>query len=216
MAKRKIIKKIVKSESNFSNKTKLFIIFILAFIFGFFGIRIAYNQPKLINIEQLVKSIKPKVVYKENMNNLYLDPILLKKYIDEDKKDYLLVDIRSDAEYKFGHIKGAISAPIYEDYKKVYDSLVNKDSWYQKINKDLIGKKQAIIYGYSPNADITLETADYLKKIIPTKILAVGWYEWKNNFYQWTPGVEMGGVNMDRYIEPAGPSALPKTANPPL
>lgn len=216
MAKRKIIKKIVKSESNFSNKTKLFIIFILAFIFGFFGIRIAYNQPKLINIEQLVKSIKPKVVYKENMNNLYLDPILLKKYIDEDKKDYLLVDIRSDAEYKFGHIKGAISAPIYEDYKKVYDSLVNKDSWYQKINKDLIGKKQAIIYGYSPNADITLETADYLKKIIPTKILAVGWYEWKNNFYQWTPGVEMGGVNMDRYIEPAGPSALPKAANPPL
>lgn len=198
--KKKIEVGIVKSELNFGSLTKLLMILAIAFIFGFFGIRTAFNQLKNMTVQ---KSTKPKVLYKENMNNLYLDPVLLKRKIDSNDSEYLLIDIRSRAEYQVGHIKGAVNNPIYGDPNQVYDSLIKKEDWWKKITKTIKEKKQAVIYGYSPNADITLETADYLKKFIPTKILAVSWHDWKNNFYQWTPGADLGGVNMDRYIEPA-------------
>lgn len=193
---------IIKSELNIGNLLQFIFVFIVAFIVSFLTIKIVFDLSKNINIGKLLKQRKSKVVFTENINNTYIDPLLLVSYIDNKKNDYLLIDIRSTVEYQAGHIKGAVNGPLYQDSVRVYDSLIKKEDWYRDINKSMLGKKSIIIYGYRADADLILDAANFLKNYLPVKILAVGFYDWKNNFYQWWPGADLGGINMSKYIEP--------------
>ncbi len=207
---------------------KLLIIFILAFVISFYGfslmlknikkisgfnLRLKDNKNNQANIIKPTISEKPKswleslfpkkkINYQLNKDYLYIDPVLLKNLIDKKDQSYLLVDVRSKEEYQLGHIRTATNAPIYEDYKDVYGSLVSKNNWWEKVEKLVKKKKWLIIYGYSPQADIILDLASYLKTKKPTKILNVSWYQWRNDFHHWLPEAGVVGFDVGNYIEP--------------
>lgn len=174
-------------------------VFLIAFIITFFAVKAVYQQIK----QSKIKKIKiKKINFSGNEELLYLDPVLLKTYIDQTDKNYALIDIRSPIEYQSGHIVGAVNVPLYTDYQHVYESSVKKDAWLKQARKAVSGKKIIIVYGYSTISDLLLVTINDLRKAgWPIKILGVDWNDWQNNFYQWMPGAAFGGIDNSRYID---------------
>ena len=121
-------KVIFESKVNWFGLGKIIGVFVIAFTIGFFITRTVYNLAKR---QPMIKTNKvKKISLQGNEELLYLDPVLLKTYIDQADKNYVLIDIRSSVEYQSGHIVGAKNVPLYTDYLHVYESLVKKDSFY--------------------------------------------------------------------------------------
>jgi len=176
----------------------LLIVFSMGFGLGFFGVQTVYYQSKSWSWKKLMKKPEKKiktVKFKINEELLYLDPVLLKTYLDNDSKDFSLIDIRSKTEFDSGHIKKAQSNPLYLDYKNPYETYVNGNDWLKETKSLSRGKKIIILYGYNHEADMILEVANLLKENnLKVKILGVNWNDWQNNFYQWMPGAAFGGM----------------------
>jgi rhodanese-related sulfurtransferase len=146
---------------------------------------------------------KKDIGVRGNETYLTIDPVLVKEYMETNNDTYILVDVRSDAEYRSGHIKRAVSIPLYTDFRRPYGSAVKLDGWEKELRKQTAGKREIVVYGYRPDADIIHIAVDAVrKKSMPVKILSVGYGDWVGGFPQWMPGHEIyGSFNINDYIE---------------
>ena len=116
----------------------------------------------------------------------YIDPFVVKKVIDDKNSDWIIVDYRSEEEYTASHIKGAVNIPLYQDYKRAYETQVMMNDWVKQFEKVMSGKKMAVIYGYWQDATMGKKLASFLtKNRMSFRMLAVGFTDFKNNFNRW-------------------------------
>lgn len=182
-------------------------IMVISFVCTVAVIRLApWVMQRLKHISQIklfAPSGQRKVEFSGNENLVNIDPVLLKEYIDIKKQRIITIDTRSKPEYDNGHIKNAISIPLYTDFRRPYESLQDKGEWVDNVRKQIGVMNQIILYGYRPDADLLLVAADSLrKKGIRAKILSVGYGDWQGGFWSWMPGGELNGsININDYIE---------------
>lgn len=124
----------------------------------------------------------PKGLFKEfydTENAVAISPSALRKYIDNQDKNYVLVDLRSSGEYNLEHIVGAINIPASSlDEKSVV-------SEFRKLPQD----KQIIMYCYSAYCMLARQVGQVLSNEgIKAKDLNIGWSEWKYYWGIWNPG----------------------------
>lgn len=209
-------KNIVKSHllhTDFGNKKdhinwlRFFVIGMISFICTVSVIRLTplvLHQLKTIpKIRLFTSSHEKKIRFLGNEKFTHIDPVLLKGFLDTQKKDILIVDIRSNAEYNAGHIKRAINIPLYTDYRRPYETLEDREKWISEIKKEGRSSPEIIVYGYRPDADLLLVSIERLRKErTGIKILSVGYGDWQGGFWNWIPGAEMNmTVNINDYIE---------------
>lgn len=188
-------------------KWYLGVVFLLSFATTLVIVRTAPLYAALF--KQSVRTVKTwgtgktEVGVRGNESYLTIDPVLVKEYMDTNNDTYILVDVRSDAEYRSGHIRRAVSIPLYTDFRHPYGSAVKRDVWETELRKRTGGKREIIVYGYRPDADIIHIAVDAVrKKKMPVKILSVGYGDWVGGFPQWMPGHEIyGSFNINDYIE---------------
>lgn len=156
-----------------STKTILGIISI-AFAFSLFG--------AFIGVSIYKKGEKPRDIFQEYYdveNAVAVSPATLRKLIDEQDKNFLLIDLRSTEEYNIEHIVGAISIPA------VTMNEVDLVAEFKKLPKD----KQIIMHCYSAYCMLAREVGQVLaKEGIHAKELNIGWSEWKYYWGIWNPG----------------------------
>lgn len=114
------------------------------------------------------------------------------------KKDLVLVDIRSKAEYDKEHIKGALSLPSY--------TLKNNAVEYLNINPDSVSKlnktRHIVIYGPSTSFQYTTRVmSDLQKHGYAVSQLAVGWNELRHFQNIWIPEGLWGKIDVNSIIE---------------
>lgn len=85
----------------------------------------------------------------ESENAVIISPHSLRKKMTEKKNDFVLVDLRSEQEYKHEHIIGAINVPAYKTPdKSAYDDKERIIASFQKIIAENPGK-EIIVHCYS-------------------------------------------------------------------
>jgi rhodanese-related sulfurtransferase len=145
-------------------------------LFGFSGNILAFIQPKPTHqVEAVVATGVPqKVVESEKY-----DPLLLASKLRKQDTDFELIDIRSEADFKKGHILNAQSVPVYDS------NMVNKNgdldvaSIKKAFEKYLKTDKLLIIYAQNSYSTIPTDIAALLTNGQKrAKALAVGWDEW--------------------------------------
>jgi len=108
-----------------------------------------------------------------------VSPQAVKKYLDEKKTDYILVDLRSQAEYEKEHIKSAVNIPA---------TSMNEDQLiaaFKKLGTD----KQIIVHCYSGYCTLGRQVGNALAKNgIFVKEMTAGWSEWRYHWDLWNPG----------------------------
>lgn len=89
--------------------------------------------------------------------------------VREEDRDLVLVDVRDAADYREGHIKGAISMPV-EEIDRRY--------------KEIPSNKEIVTYCYSQTCHLSTQAAlKLVKHGIAARELNVGWKEWVNAGY---------------------------------
>jgi rhodanese-related sulfurtransferase len=111
-----------------------------------------------------------------------VSPQTIKKYIDEDNKDYILVDLRSKPEYDKEHIKNAINIPA---------SSLNEDELVAAF-KQLGTDKQVIVHCYSAYCTLGRQVGNTLAQNgVFVKEMTAGWSEWRYHWDLWNPGASI-------------------------
>lgn len=152
----------------------IFIFFLLTFLTSFFSAYFALTIYK--------KSQVPKDYFREyydSENAVAVSPATLRKLIDDQDKNFVLVDLRSSEEYNLEHIVGALSIPA------VTMNEADIVAAFEKLPKD----KQIIMHCYSAYCMLARQVGQVLAKYrINAKELNVGWSEWKYYWGIWNPG----------------------------
>lgn len=123
------------------------------------------------------------------MKNFYEDematvvsPQTVKKYIDEKNKQYILVDLRSQAEYEKEHAIGAINIPA---------TSMNEAQLVSSF-KRLGTKKEIIVHCYSAYCTLGRQVGQTLASNgIYVKEMTIGWSEWRYHWDLWNPGANI-------------------------
>lgn len=131
--------------------------------------------------------------------------------------DFVLVDLRTAAEYEEEHITSAINVPSYSPEDATGESSEERIvKAFEKIVADNPGK-EIITYCYSAACMASRKVGNTLAQHgIYTKHLNIGWYEWKYYWTMWngedgntskdfiTPGSEPGEPAIGGPIDPCG------------
>lgn len=174
---------------------KIIALIILCFLVGFLG--------ALSGVYAYLKfSLKPTnstAEYYQTETENKVSPATLRKKIDDKDPNYILVDLRSEGEYKTEHMITAINIPAVTMNE---EQLVAE---FSKLPKD----KEIIVHCYSAYCMLGREVGNVLaKRGIYVKDLNIGWSEWKYYWGIWNPG-EDPKVGI-KYIEKGvGGSAAP-------
>lgn len=108
-----------------------------------------------------------------------VSPATLKKYIDDKATNYILVDLRSQAEYEKEHFKTAINIPAGSMNETQLVAM------FQKLPKD----KEIIVHCYSAYCTLGRQVGRALAEHgISVKELTVGWSELRYHWDLWNPG----------------------------
>jgi len=112
--------------------------------------------------------------------------------------DFVLVDMRSPAEYEAGHITTAINIPNYLPSDATGESSEDR---IVKAFKEVVAEnpdKEIIVHCYSAACMVSRKVGDTLAGYdIYIKHLNIGWYEWK---YYWTLWNGEDGSSAEDYI----------------
>ncbi len=122
----------------------------------------------------------------ESENAVIISPHSLRKKMTEKKNDFVLVDLRSEQEYKHEHIIGAINVPAYKTPdKSAYDDKERIIASFQKIIAENPGK-DIIVHCYSSACMTWRKIGKMLsEKGIYVKHLGIGWNEWRYSWNLW-------------------------------
>ena len=119
-----------------------------------------------------------------------VSPHTMRLRMDAGEVDFVLIDVRAAADYKAGHIKGAINIPFDGS-----DETINK---FRQALED--GKKDrrgyAVIYCYSYACMLGRKTgAELAKHGISVKELSVGYNDWEQQHKVWNNPGEIYDIN---------------------
>ena len=131
-------------------------------------------------------------------NAVHVSPHSLRKAMDSGKTDFILVDLRSQKEYKKNHIAGAVNIPAYKDPDtSAYDETERIIGEFQKLPKD----KEIIVYCYSAPCMTGRKIGKLLaENNIYVKQLGIGWNEWRYFWNLWNHEHEWEKTKAEDYI----------------
>lgn len=127
-----------------------------------------------------------------------VSPQTVKKYIDEKNTNYILVDLRSQAEYEKEHAITAINIPAGSMNEQ---QLV---SAFKRLGTD----KEIIVHCYSSYCTLGRQVGNALAKNgIFVKEMTIGWSEWRYHWDLWNPGASVDDGKAYIVTGKADPSA---------
>lgn len=129
------------------------------------------------------------------------DPMALVSNIKSNHNGYVLVDIRSRADYEAGHIKKAVSVPVYNKEMLNKDGSLNEGKIRDAFKDVREQKKLIILYAdssFSIYPDIIVSILGGFQNV---KVLAVGWNEWAHFKNMWVPESQWSTFNINDYIQ---------------
>ncbi len=142
----------------------------------------------------------PGSLFAQNSSMVH-DPYVLLLDLKKGDLPYTLVDLRSDDEYEKGHIRQAMSLPMYASFHQMRDGKIDEKELKEKI-KTFDKKKPFVLYAHSRDSQITQDVAFILRKNgRDVRILGVGWNEWKHFRNAWLPEPEWGNIDMTNFVE---------------
>ena len=108
-----------------------------------------------------------------------VSPQTIKKYIDEKKTNYILVDLRSQGEYEKEHFVTAINIPAGSmDEAQLVAA-------FKRLGTD----KEIVVHCYSAYCTLGRQVGEALSKNgVYVKELTVGWSELRYHWDLWNPG----------------------------
>jgi len=121
-----------------------------------------------------VKSAQVKVVPTQKYDHLLLASKLRKQ-----DKDFVLIDIRNEKDFKAAHILTAQNVPVYNTAIITKDGDLDAEALQIAFKPYMLDNKLIIVYGQNAYSTLPQDIATLLslsgKKV---KALAVGWEEW--------------------------------------
>lgn len=134
-----------------------------------------------------------------NSSSVKYDPVILLDKIKKGEHDYALIDIRSFDEYEEGHIKTALSMPVYGTNLIKEDGSLDRGLIKKAIEEKSKDKKTIIIYGHSQHSSVSEKVASILGK--KSQVLSVGWNEWAHFKTLWVPEGMWNEVDLSSFIQ---------------
>jgi len=201
--RKKNIENLVIYESSFNYKKigKFVVLLLISAGITLFLIIAISNLLKNMKNKNPIKLKKRKIEFTTN-NIYYFDPVYLVKDLENNNLSYVLIDTRSEDEYKTGHIRESINIPLYKDYSDIEKTKVRLTDFRKNVVKNNPKNKIVVLYGYYAGSEFLHDGAMYLYKSgIKTQVLSVSWYEFKNNPFLWMPGNDLGTVSIEKYLE---------------
>lgn len=155
-------------------------IYLNAFIFGVLGVLVGVfiSTPKnhTKDNSELIKDF-----YASEMS-VAVSPATLKKWVDTKDQSYLLVDLRSTAEYNTEHFIDAVNIPATSMNSK---QIVKA---FSELPKD----KTIVTHCYSAYCTLARQVGETLSQNdIYVKELNVGWSELRYHWDLWNPGAKV-------------------------
>lgn len=132
-----------------------------------------------------------------------VSPHHLRKAISKGKTaDFILVDLRSQAEYQRAHIVGAINIPAYKDPDHSdYGAVERIVGAFAKLPQD----KEIIVYCYSTPCMTGRKVGKMLADHgIYVRHLGIGWNEWRYHWQTWNHEHEWDRTKVEDYIHQGG------------
>lgn len=129
-----------------------------------------------------------------------MDPVVLLGMIKRGDSSYALIDVRSAKEYELGHIKSAISVPVYGTEFLRADGSIERKGLKDAFKKAVSGKEKVILYGQS-------QYSTYPEAVIKAlggkniQVLSVGWNEWRHFKNLWVPEAEWDRIDLKDYVQ---------------
>lgn len=129
------------------------------------------------------------------------DPMALVSNIRSNKNGFILVDIRSAKDYEKGHIKKAVSVPVYSKEMLNIDGSLNERKIRDAFRDVIAQRKIIILYGDSAYSTYPGVVAQIIKGSERAKVLSVGWNEWAHFKNIWVPEGQWSEFNINDYIQ---------------
>lgn len=179
-------------------------VFVITIIVSFVLLRILING---VDIKVLIPSfsipnlelIKTSSI--SSVMSVY-DPMILLEKIKKGDKDYKLIDIRSFDEFEQGHIKTAISIPVYGTNLIKKDGSLDAGLIKRSFKEKAGSTNLVIIYGHTEFSTYTKQVASLIDKGgNRVKALLIGWNEWAHFKTLWVPEKEWNSVDPAKFIQ---------------
>lgn len=121
-------------------------------------------------------------------NAVHVSPHTIRKKMDKNESNFVLVDLRSSEEYEKEHIVTAINIPTYKDPNNSISIDTEKEEKERIIKsfRDLGTEKEIIVYCYSMPCMTGRKVGKMLSENgIYVKLLNIGWNEWRYYWNLW-------------------------------
>lgn len=128
------------------------------------------------------------------------DPVILLSLIMKNNPEYVLIDVRSAVEFDEGHIKTAVSVPVYGTKFLRADGSIDKSGLKDAFKNAVKGKKKIILYGQSQYSTYP-ETVVKALGLRNAEVLSVGWNEWMHFKNLWLPEDQWNKINIRDYVQ---------------
>ncbi len=150
--------------------------------------------------------------YYETENAVIVSPHSLRKRMDKADTSFILVDLRSAAEYEREHIAGAVSIPAYSDPDtSAYDDVERILGAFRALPPG----KETIVYCYSRPCMTGRKIGLMLSENgIFVKHLGIGWNEWRHDWTGWNHEHEWALTRPEDYVVSGPEPGVTKNATP--
>ena len=144
-------------------------------------------------------------------NAVHVSPHSIRKAMDKGDNNFILVDLRSQEEYEYEHIIGAVNIPAYKDldtsaYGDV-ERIVNSFKELKSENLD----KDIVVYCYSIACMTGRKIWNMLTENgIYVKHLNICWNEWRYFWTLWNHPHEWNVTGVDDYVVSGKEPGTPK------
>lgn len=187
-----------RSSPKFIKTTLSFIgsfLIIVGFILGIYW----YGKQAYQAVNGLVSPFITSRFISPHTTTQYYDPLDLIEAVRKQSNKIVVLDIRSEAEYKKEHIKYAVSVPFYT----IENDRINYIDVQEGIKKISIDKsKLLVLYGpstsFQPQQTIVSELE---KKGYTAQLLAIGWNELRHFQNIWIPEGLWGKIDVNSILE---------------
>lgn len=178
--------------------TTIFSGILITFITG--GINIKYNVPSLSFTNfSLPNMLGAEISTGNSAASSDLDPLVLLEKIRRGDADYLLLDIRSLKEYEDGHIKSALSMPIYGTDLVNENGEVDSGRIRKAVREKFSDRDLIIIYAHSQHSVLSDKVADSIGG--NAIALGLGWNEWAHFKQWWVPESMWNDLDISDYVQ---------------
>lgn len=181
-------------------------VFLLTIIISVVLLRMLINGV-IINVSMPVPSfsipnIASLITLSSNSSTAVYDPMVLLEKIKKGDEDYKLVDIRSFDEYEQGHIKTAISIPVYGTNLIKKDGSLDKGLVKASFKEKAGNTKLVIVYGQTEFSVYPQQVAGLVDKGgSKVKVLSIGWNEWAHFKSIWVPENKWDSIDPNDFIQ---------------